>query len=494
MRVTYWPRLSYNCNGQHIGRSRSRHGTVTKVNVVTRKLTTALLAASAMIPTSALAQDAAATPDVLARIDQMQAEIVRLSAEVANLRAQAAQPAQPVAVAVAAAPVTATVPAAAPAPEQPRIAFKGAPEITAPGGWSFKPRGRLQLDAGTVSAPAGVTDNSTGFSSEIRRAYLGVDGKIPGGFAYRAEVDLAASAVEITDLYLTYQASKELSVTVGQTKPFWGLEEMTSDLFTTLNERAAINTAFGYERRLGLSTAWAKGPWVVQAGLFTDNVADLNNDENNSWSADGRVVFAPKIGSTQLHFGASAHRRELNDAGTTVRYRARPFTHTTDIRFIDTGNITAETETGYGLEAGLVSGRWHATGETHWQQVSRPGALADPTFFGGYAEVGLFLTDDTRGYKGGTFDRVRPSAPLGGGGIGAIQVNLRYDYLDLNDAGVIGGTQNGYLASLVWTPTEYTRFMLNYGRMQYRDAAIVAAGGDRSYGVDSTALRAQFDF
>lgn len=460
------------------------------MNAVTRKLTTALLAASAMMPTSALAQDAAANTQVLARIEQMQAEIARLSAEVASLRAQAAQPAPAAEPIVAAAPA----PSAPPAAEQPRIAFKGGPEITAPGGWSFKPRGRLQIDAGTVSAPAGVTDNSTGFSSEVRRAYLGVDGKMPGGFAYRAEIDVAGSSVEVTDLYLTYQASKELSVTAGQTKPFWGLEELTSDLFTSLNERAAINTAFGYERRLGLSANWARGPWLVQAGVFTDNVADLNSDENNSWSADGRVVFAPKIGSTQLHLGASAHRRDLNDGGTTVRYRVRPFTHTADIRFIDTGTISAETETGYGLEAGVVSGRWHATGETHWQRVSRPGALARPTFFGGYAEVGLFLTDDTRGYRNGAFDRVRPSSPLGGGGIGAVQLNVRYDYLDLNDTGVTGGTQNGYLASVVWTPTEYTRFMLNYGRMQYRDAAIVAAGNDWSYGVDTTALRAQFDF
>ena len=188
------------------------------MNAVTRKLTTALLAASAMMPTSALAQDAAANTQVLARIEQMQAEIARLSAEVASLRAQAAQPAPAAEPIVAAAPA----PSAPPAAEQPRIAFKGGPEITAPGGWSFKPRGRLQIDAGTVSAPAGVTDNSTGFSSEVRRAYLGVDGKMPGGFAYRAEIDVAGSSVEVTDLYLTYQASKELSVTAGQTKPFWG--------------------------------------------------------------------------------------------------------------------------------------------------------------------------------------------------------------------------------------------------------------------------------
>lgn len=449
-----------------------------------RTLTSALLAASAMIPTAALAQETAQPQtDMLARLEQMQAEITRLSAEVASLRAKEQ-----------AAPAPVATPAPAANPDQAKIAFKGAPEISTASGWSFKPRGRLQIDAGTVSAPAGVTDNSTGFASEFRRAYLGVEGKMPGGFGYRAEVDVAASSVEVTDLYLTYQASKELTITAGQSKPFWGLEELTSDLFTSLNERAAINTAFGYERRLGVSAAWAHGPWLVQGGAFTDNVADLNNDENNSWSLDGRLVFAPRVGKTQLHFGGSIHQREFNDAADSTRYRVRPFTHTADIRFIDTGTFSATGETGYGLEAGLVSGRFHTTGEVHWQSANRPGALADPTFFGGYAEAGFFLTNDTRGYKGGNFDRVRPSSPVGSGGIGAVQVNVRYDYLDLNDAGITGGTQNGYLASLVWTPTEYTRFMLNYGRMQYDSAAIAATGGDRSYGVDSTALRAQFDF
>jgi phosphate-selective porin OprO/OprP len=47
---------------------------------------------------------------------------------------------------------------------------------------------------------------------------------------------------------------------------------------------------------------------------------------------------------------------------------------------------------------------------------------------------------------------------------------------------------------MVWTPTDYTRFLLNYGRMQYSGASVPAAGGDRSYAVDAFGLRAQFDF
>src|SRR3546814_8516000 len=88
-------------------------------------------------------------------------------------------------------------------------------------------------------SPAGVTGARGGLATEFRRVYLGVDGKIPGGFSYRVEADFANNAVELTDVYLTYGPGP-LSVTVGQVKPFWSLDEMTSDLFTSTMERAAF--------------------------------------------------------------------------------------------------------------------------------------------------------------------------------------------------------------------------------------------------------------
>jgi phosphate-selective porin OprO/OprP len=396
--------------------------------------------------------------------------------------------------AAAASNAASTGAAAAPEPDT-TIAWKGAPEITGKGGWSFKPRGRLQIDAGTLSGPDGISDTATGFGSEVRRAYLGFDGKMPGGFGYRAEIDVAASNVEITDLFLTYQASKSLGFTLGQHKPFWGLEELTSDLFTSFTERAATNTAFGYERRLGASASFTGGDLLLQGGVFTDNVADLNDDGNNAWSADGRAVFMPKLAGGQLHLGGSVHYRDLNDAAASVRYRARPFIHTPDIRFVDTGNLPAASELGYGLEAAFIRGPFHATGEAHWQHVNAPGALAEPTFFGGYAEVGMFLTKgDTRGYKGGNFDRTKPKSPIDKGGFGAVQVNVRYDRLDLEDSGVLGGTQDIYGLGLIWTLTDYVRMMANYGHIEYGAAAIATDTGDRDYSAGAFGVRAQIDF
>lgn len=466
---------------------------------MSKSLAAILMATTVFIAPAAQAQtDEVAS--LRAQIAALQAQIDTLSnrldgVEVQADTTQAAVVATSEAVAaVAAAPVPAPAPVAAEPPAY-SIAFRGAPEITAPGGWSFKPRGRLQIDAGVVDAPAGITDRSTGFASEFRRFYLGFDGKIPGGFGYRVEADFANSSVELTDVYMTYQASSDVVLTVGQMKPFWGLEEMTSDLFTSFTERASINTAFGYERRLGMAAAYSKGPLVVQGGVFTDNLADLNNDENNSLSFHGRVAFAPQVAGGTLHLGASANVRHLNNAATSVRYRTRPFLHTADLRFVDTGNVNAVSENGYGLELAYNRGPFHVASEYHRQDVRGGPGGTNRSFDGAYVEAGLFLTEgDSMGYRGGTFDRTRPRRGVNAGGPGAWQVNVRYDTLDLTDLPVSGGTQDGYSASLVWVPTDYTRLTLNYSHLDYHDAAIALTSGGRDYGVDALGLRGQFDF
>jgi phosphate-selective porin OprO/OprP len=455
-----------------------------------RPLLAVLLACAAALPSPALAQsiDLAAVQEQLAA---MQAEIARLTAQVAELKArEEARAAAPASVPAAA---PAATPAPAPAPG-PSIAFKGAPEITAEGGWSFKPRGRLQIDSAVVDAPNGA-GNGLGTGTEFRRAYIGFEGSLPGNFGYRVEADLANSNVDLTDVYLTYKASKELTLTAGQHKPFWGLEEMTSDLFTSFMERAAFNSAFGFERRVGVSGNYSGKNVIVQLGVFADNAADLNADRNNSYSLDGRVVFSPEVAGGILHLGGSAHFRDFNDATNTARYRARPFVHTTDVRLIDTGLFSATGERSFGAELAFLKGPFHATVEGHRLTTLRPGGLPDPTFWGGYAEIGLIVTPgDTTAYRGGVFDRIRPKNPLSAGGIGAIQINARYDRIDLTDGTIVGGTQQAAGLSAVWIPTDYVRFLVNYGHLWIDEAAVPAWADPDDEQVDTVGVRAQVDF
>jgi phosphate-selective porin OprO and OprP len=444
--------------------------------IAMRRLSTTALLAATFLVDPALAQSTATSQDVQA----LQAEIAALKAQIAAISAK----------------VDATASATAAAEKKnpaPVTSWKGANETSSgPTGFSFKPRGRIQIDVGAVSAPAAITTKSLGIGTEFRRVQLGADGTLPGGFGYRFEADFANSSVDLTDVYLTYK-KKNTTITIGQHKAFWGLEEVTSDLFNSFQERASFNGAFGFERRVGLSLQQGVGDVILQAGIFADNAADLNADTNNSFSIDGRAVFSPKIGKGQLHLAGSAHYRELNDTANISRYRARPFLRTTDVRLVDTGSFSSIGEHSFGLEASYNQGPFHATLEGH-SLTSRRVGFANPNFFGGYAELGMFLTKgDTLGYKGGVYDRTKPANPINKGGIGAVQINARYDYLDLVDAGIVGGRQSTYGLSVIWTPIDYVRLIANYGHIELRDAAI-PAGLTRDYGADAFGIRAQVDF
>ena len=360
-------------------------------------------------------------------------------------------------------------------------------------GFELKPRWRVQYDAGKVSVPDKVNAPDMGWNDMLRRAYIGVDAKFGGGFSSRVEMELAGTDPEFTDAYVAYD-NKNFNVTAGQQKFFQSLDDMTSDLQTSFAERAAFTQAFNFTRRLGISTTVKKDAFLIQAGVSSDPLIGLNDVKTNSIGVDGRIVWAPKMGDTQFHLAGSAHWRDRNDlSDATLRYRARPFVRTTDTRFVATPGLIVDKELSYGLEAGMVKGRLHATGEAYWMNPSVRNA-ADPSLWGGYAEAGFFLTDDSRPYKGGAWGTVKPKKPLGSGGFGALQVNARYDYLDLNSSGITGGQQATIMGSLVWTPIENVRFSGNYAHLKFNDARIAATDGDRDYSADTLLFRFQIHY
>lgn len=443
------------------------------------------LALMASAPAAAQAIDAAEAAELRAQIAALKAQVERLESRLGPADA-------------APAPVLATqtqpAPAAKPAGET-TIGWKGSPLLTK-GASSFKVKGRIQYDAGLLMVPDGIVDRAQGYSNELRRLRLGAEGQLGGGFGYKLETELSDNSIDLVDTFITYEHGKWL-VTLGNHNAFQSLDELISDTGGAVMERAAFTDAFNFERRLGLSVQYRTGPWLAQAGVFSDSADSLTNDdngdENNSVAFDGRLVFAPKWGKTQLHLGASGHWRDLKRLSSEPQsYRQRPYLHSVNTRFLALPQLGATGETHYGVEfAGERGPLWWA-GEAHWLKVRRAD-LSDPTFFGGYAEVGYVLTGEARGYKNGIFGVVKPDRPVGSGGWGALQATIRYDYLNLNDDGIVGGTQNGIIAALVWTPVEFLRFNVNYAHLQYKDAAVPAAG-QRDYGVDVLAWRAELDF
>ncbi len=448
--------------------------------------------------------------------------------------------------------------------------WKGAPEYAdKEAGFTFKPRGRLQYDAGYIANPdddpnGSLVTRNLGFNSRVRRIRLGAEGTIPGGFGYKFEMDYANGSVGFGDAIITYAPSgKPYSFTIGNHETMNGLEQITSSRFTSFMERAAFDDAFVNTRRIGVSAGYvnAAGDMRINAGLFTGHSIDSTFD-NDSWIAAARATYSPLMGANQLHFGANFQHREFqsNNNGTTAsssgqastnqtaRYRARPYTQTTDIRFVDTGNFAAKSDDIFGLEFGGIFKSLHLAAEGQYLKSNAysegdtldfsennlnrfPGdtvtALVpdgNPSFWGGYLEAGYFLTGETRGYKNGAWDRTKVLKPFSKGGWGAVQLNGRVDYLNL-DTGKLkeafnnnfqtgtsavstnytrGGKQLGLLASVVWIPEDWMRFYLQYSHAfvtggPLADEVSGLSSSDPEvdnydYGVDFIGTRAQIDF
>ena len=437
--------------------------------------------------------------------------------------------------------------------------WKGAPLLEdKESGWSFKPRGRIQYDVGYVENPNdAINTRNLGFNTRVRRIRLGAEGTMPGDFGYKFEMDFANSQVGFGDAIITYAPKgKPWSLAIGNHETFESLEQMTSSRFLSFLERAQMNDAFGHSRRIGVSFGLADSANVARlnAGIFAAHSIDSSFD-NDGWIAAARGTYSPQAMGGMLHLGANFQHREFqsNNGGTAStstgapstnqlgRYRARPFLQTTDVRFVDTGAFAAKSDQIYGLELGGIFKSLHLVGEAQWTKVNGysrgdiqtgldafstantalvPGS--DPSFFSWYAEAGYYLTGETRGYKNGMWDRTKVLKPFSKGGWGALQVNARYDYLDLASNALKqgftnnfttgastasnnltrGGVQTGYLASLIWIPEDYVRFILQYARANVEggpSAGLVrplstSPLDDRNYSVDTVALRAQVDF
>ncbi len=476
---------------------------------------------------------AQATNDADAKTAQLEAQIEALQAQIDELRKQVKQ-------------ITPS--------------WRGAPTfIDEEAGWTFKVRGRVQFDAAYIDAPANFPNRNLGFNTRARRLRLGAEGAVPGGFRYKVDFEFANAEVNFGEVAFNYSPNNApVSVLIGNQQTLGGIDLLTNANFASFIERAQVNDAFLNVRRIGVSVGYASenGLLRFRAGAFSAHSIDASFD-NDGYIFAARGIYTPPALSGFLHLGVNAQYRQFQSNNNGVasisdgapstnqiaRYRALPFLQTTNVRFVDTGNFAAKSDIILGVEAYGMFKSLHIGGEAQYLKANayRAGDVAtgldafaggatvtptgDPSFFSGYFEVGYFLTGESRGYTEGIFNRTTVLKPLDKGGAGAFQIIGRIDYLDLDSArlkngrtnmfatGVStledvsvrlgrGGKQTGYLAGLIWIPTDYVRFLVNYIHTEIEGGPLAATTlplstrpvDKRRFSTDALAVRAQLDF
>jgi phosphate-selective porin OprO/OprP len=322
--------------------------------------------------------------------------------------------------------------------------------------FSFDLGGRLMIDG----AFHDEDKNPLGDGTEFRRARLEMGGTLFKNWGFDLDVEFGAGRGDVKEAAIFYKGLKPTKITIGHTKEPFNLEELTSSKYTTFMERA-LNNAFLSGRSIGIKAHTSGQNWSAAAGIFGETFnADVDNEGNEGWSTTARFTYAPIASKTRsMHLGIAGSYRTPN-SDNELRIRARPESHITGMRYVDTGTITNVKHTNvYGIEAATVFNGFSLQGEYIHTDVDRGDEFSEVAFNGWYVYGSWILTGDSRPYnaKKGSFGRLKPKSKGG-----AWELAARYSVLELNDGPITGGQEENITLGINWYLNKQTRLMLNY--------------------------------
>ena len=316
--------------------------------------------------------------------------------------------------------------------------------------------GRVEVDYSHYSS--GILEDDSGFI--IRRFRVGLAGRIRfwPGWNYKLEVDLTDGENNLSDLYLSWHSEKWGTIRIGNQKVAQTLSGQTSSLSIPFMERPLPVLAFTLQRRLGVG-------WDTHLKRLGANITLFGNDPNQQigstgWAARGYLVPV-RGGGRVMHVGASFMQFKSDG---DARLLARPESHTTDIRLVNTGVWTdVKSNSAAGLELAGSAGPVTIRSEFYRASWKRQGA-GDPHFKGWYAEASWFLTGEKPHYRDGKF--IRPTIL---GDNGAWEFAARFSTIDLNDQDIQGGTQKNLSIGVNWYSRIHWRLMANLIKVRAKD-------------------------
>ena len=331
--------------------------------------------------------------------------------------------------------------------------------------------GKLAIDGAAFWTTGSLPDIDNGF--EVRRARIYTTGDIDLAVSlfYKLEVSVIHNQVVLEENYLGIKKVPVLqTITVGNIQTPFSLEDITSGRDVTFMEEAAPTHAFAPGTKPGVVVG---GPVLDQRatwrlGLFSGSSNEQLGNLSGLATVIGRVTWLPVDregdGSRDLvHLGVSGSV-SAGSQQQPVRYQARPEAHLAPF-LVDTGDIDASSAFQVGLEAAVVRGPFSLQTEffSSFEEEKGGGTLA---FNGVYVYGSWFVTGESRPYDRttGVFTRVRPrrDLSLSGGGLGALELGLRYSHVDLNDGPVRGGIMDLGTAGLTWYWNANVKMKVNY--------------------------------
>jgi len=281
--------------------------------------------------------------------------------------------------------------------------------------------------------------------ADFRRARLGAKGAISDRMDYFMQLDFGFfGRPTFTDLWVDFKDAGPLgTVRVGQWKHPFSLETVSSFRYTTFMERAGVFQAFTPFRHLGIGfydhsndERWTWAASYLRTGQDQFG-GSLSTDQGNGIASrlTHLLWYNESMGWEFLHLGAGYFLNAPPNGRLRVRSIPEIFVGEFVVPtgepngtsgqpvptaangtpfFVDTGLLTdVSLVNTFGTEALWVHGPLSWQSEAMAQQIDG-GAMGNGLLWGGYSQIGYFLTGEHRPYdrKAGAIDRVKPIASV----------------------------------------------------------------------------------
>jgi len=304
--------------------------------------------------------------------------------------------------------------------------------------------GRVQFDYRSSDLP----DSTDDFA--LRRAYLGVKGKLYDKWEYELTYDLERSRAEYA--YVNYTWSDALEARAGLFKFPFGFSQLTSSRFVDFMERAATDDFEpGKDEGVMIYGQPKKNVFSYALGYANGGGGRQNGADTDAKDVIGRVAvnFAPmaSIDKGVLHLGADyrdgaftvgANEFDREAMGAEGVFAYGPFKLQSEYLTVD---LSTDTAANPDADVYYVNLMWLITGEQYVDSYSLNGMKA-----------------------------IKPLKPLGAGGMGAWELGFQYAELDADQSQA--GTDNvkSTTVGLKWIPVTNIRFLLNWVQNDYETA------------------------
>ena len=305
---------------------------------------------------------------------------------------------------------------------------------------SFTPIGRIYRDTILVD-----DDESTNVSggSELRRSRLGFEAKMFNNWKAKLEYDFAGSDADLKDGYIAYENSNstgKYNIKVGQHHVPIGFHTISNSKYMSFLRRPLFaDDPLQPARQYGISAQFYEKNyrWNIIAGWFLDepgdgavNVTGAGEDRQYiSIRATGIPVMKDK--THLLHIGASFMNSDPK--GDALRIRQRVLSHLNTSRLLDTGSLGINVKDINTWDLELLGIYRPLYGLYEYIHISADDPDGDANFKAWSIEGGWLLTGKSKKFDQAAFGSISPKRDFSQGGIGAWEIALRYENMDLKD-------------------------------------------------------------